>query len=510
VRAVSLLAVTIAVCWSPGAEAAPPAAPAGTLAELDAAFAASARDLARRATAAGAAQLATLIDQWDPPRPPGRQMAFAIPPRLEKPATIAGAAEESIWSDFVAARRARAAGLFEHAVFAAGAHDRQPTRDELADPPEGPRPPLPQRSCAALELVQRTLRDDPEHERARLAGGWVKRGDAWVSAAAVRHLDRGEVFDPEFGWLPAARLERYRAGERYDAGRWVPAAEDEAKHRDLKHAREFHGDHWEIVTAVPLERAGRLSAQLEQTRAVWRQVFGAFTWEPADLERLLAGRVRAVARTPHAAILCRDRDHYVSELARLEPRAEGSEGLYWLPTKTIWFHAGQDGSGAAGPDPVTVHHEGTHQLFAEARPELDRVRHLAGERCGFWAIEAAGCYMESIEPASFGWTVGGRETGRVPDARARLAGGFFVPLDELSGMGREAFQNFDRLPDLYAQVAGLADFLMNGADGALREPFVEYLVRVYSGTADPDTLARLCKQSYAELDDAYRRHLAGE
>jgi len=52
--------------------------------------------------------------------------------------------------------------------------------------------------------------------------------------------------------------------------------------------------------------------------------------------------------------------------------------------------------------------------------------------------------------------------------------------------------------------------LMNGADGALREPFVEYLVRVYSGTADPDTLARLCKQSYAELDDAYRRHLAGE
>jgi len=287
----------------------------------------------------------------------------------------------------------------------------------------------------------------------------VKRGDAWVSAAAVRHLDRGEVFDPEFGWLPAARLERYRAGERYDAGRWVPAAEDEAKHRDLKHAREFHGDHWEIVTAVPLERAGRLSAQLEQTRAVWRQVFGAFAWEPADLERLLAGRVRAVARTPHAAILCRDRDHFV------------------------------------GPDPVTVHHEGTHQLFAEARPELDRVRHLAGERCGFWAIEAAGCYMESIEPASFGWTVGGRETGRVPDARARLAEGFFVPLDELSGMGREAFQNFDRLADLYAQVAGLADFLMNGADGALREPFVEYLVRVYSGTADFGSASRVTPSS---------------
>ena len=48
---------------------------------------------------------------------------------------------------------------------------------------------------------------------------------------------------------------------------------------------------------------------------------------------------------------------------------------------------------------------------------------------------------------------------------------------------------------------------MNGAGGRYRESFVEYLVRVYSGTADPDTLARLCKRPAAELDDACRRHL---
>lgn len=509
-RTAAFLAVALTSCWLPAAAAAPRAAPGRTVPQLDEAFTASARDLARRAAAAGDPDLAAIVSGWDVPAVPGRQPVFTIPSRLEKPATVAGDAEDSIWSDFVAARKARAAGLFEHAVFAAAAHDRQPTRDELATPAKGPRPPLPQQSCAALGYLFRTLRDDPEHERARLAGGWVKRDGGWIPAEAGRHLDRGAAFDPEFGWMPAARLDRYRAGERYDAGRWVPAAEDDAKARDLKHAREYHGDHWEIVTAAPLATAGRLAAQLEQTRDVWRQVFGGFAWEPEDLERRLAGRVRPVTRTPHAAILCRDRDQYLAELSPLEPRADGSAGLYWLPTKTIWFHAGQDRPEEAGPDSVTVHHEATHQLFAESRPELDRVRHLAGERCGFWAIEAAACYMESIEPTPFGWTVGGREAGRVPDARARLAEGFYLPLDELCGMGRESFQEFDRLPDLYAQVAGLADFFMNGADGSLRESFVEYLVRVYSGTADPDTLARLCKLSPAELDDAYRRHLADE
>ena len=49
---------------------------------------------------------------------------------------------------------------------------------------------------------------------------------------------------------------------------------------------------------------------------------------------------------------------------------------------------------------------------------------------------------------------------------------------------------------------------MNGEGGRYRESFVEYLARVYRGTADPDSLARLCKRSYADLDDAYRRHMA--
>jgi hypothetical protein len=48
---------------------------------------------------------------------------------------------------------------------------------------------------------------------------------------------------------------------------------------------------------------------------------------------------------------------------------------------------------------------------------------------------------------------------------------------------------------------------MNARGGRYREAFVEYLSRVYSGTADPDTLARLCRRSLAELDAEYREFM---
>jgi hypothetical protein len=85
---------------------------------------------------------------------------------------------------------------------------------------------------------------------------------------------------------------------------------------------------------------------------------------------------------------------------------------------------------------------------------------------------------------------------------------FHMPLAELTGLGRGDFQAHPQLATLYAELAGLADFFMNGEAGRHREAFVAYLTRVYDGTADPDTLARLCGGSYADLDAAYRRHVS--
>ena len=519
--AAAIAIATLASVGSPLSAAADPAKarPTTSLAGLDDAFATAARGLSQRARAGGDDDLAAVIAEWSLPEQVGRQLVATIPPRLEKPPLVDTPAEESIWNDFCAARRSRAAGLFEHALAAARAHDRMPTRDELANAIDGDAPPLPQQSCEAVRLLFLALRDDPDHERARAAGGFVKRGDDWLRPEAARRLDKGEAYDPAFGWMPKAKLERYRRGERLDRGRWITTAADDAEPRDLKHPREFHSDHWEIVSTARLADAAALAGCLEETHAVWQQIFGAFAFEPRDLEKRLAGRGRTAPRTPHAAILCADRGQYVKELEPLEPLIGKTDGIYWTPTKTIWCYARpsaagtDDGDDPTRPeatrfDPITVHHEATHQLFGEARPDAAKARQLAGERCGFWAIEAAACYMETLQPTPFGWTVGGRDAGRVPAAKERLDDGFFVPLEELCGLGRKAFQADDRLPQIYSQIAGLADFFMNGAEGRYREPFVEYLVRVYSGTTDPDTLVRLCKRSFADLDADYRRHLS--
>lgn len=484
------------------AVAAPPTAP--PLARLDEDFEHRAAGIAQRAEAAGAGELATLVRGWSLPLLDDRQIVVAIPPRVEQPPDVKGDAAERLWQEFLAARRERAAGTFAHALAAAAAHDATPRRGEAADPDA---PPVAVRTCLLVELLHRTLRDDPDHARARAAAGYVRRGDAWVRPEAARRLDRGEAFDPAFGWQPQARLKRFRAGERPDRGRWITAAEDDARRLEVAAGRRFTSDHWEILSAAPLADAAALAAGLEETAEVWRQVFGPVVMRPADWERAVAGRGRPAAREACAAVLCADRGQYVAELEQVEPAIARTTAIYWRPTQTAWFCAGPDrAAGApAGVPLATVHHEAAHQLCAE----MADTSPLAGERCGFWAIEATACHLESIVPAPFGWTVGGVDAGRLPAARALLLEEeFHVPLEELCGLGRAAFQADERLPRIYDELAGLADFFMNARRHRYREAFVAYLARVYAGTADPDTLARLCGRSCAELDDEYRRFMS--
>lgn len=459
--------------------------PLPTEPHLDEQFRGTVTALATRAREAGAADLAAVIAGWEPPATVGRIVIFDLPDRLVGPAGLETAAARSAWDDFIAARRRRAEGLFTLAVEAARAHDRGPAFEP--------------RGAEAVRLLARTLRDDPEHERARRAGGWVRRDGRWVWPEVARRLDKGEEFSAEFGWLQRGRQERYRAGERYDRGRWITAADDARRPRTLDRAWTFAGDHWQIRSTAGLDAAARLASDLEVTRTIWLQAFGSFQFEAAELERRLEGRGKPVSYEPFRCSLLADRGQYVAELEKLEPLIGKTLGIYWTPTRTSWFFVGPEQT------PTTIHHEATHQLFGEMRATSP----LAGERCGFWAIEAAACFMESLAPIPCGWTLGGIDAGRVPAARERLLeDGFYVPLEELTALGRQRFQADERLPQIYSQISGLADFFMTAEGGRYREAFIEYLVRVYTGTVDPDTLARLSKRTYAELDESYRRHLS--
>jgi hypothetical protein len=441
--------------------------------------------LERRAAEQGLAPLAAMISEWELPTTADRMVVVEVPSRLAQPESIATPAAEMIWRDFVAARRARADGLFALAVEAAQSHAVGPS--------------FTQRSCDAVRLLARVLREDPDHARGREAGGWVKRGDEWVWPEVARRLDKEEAWSDEFGWLPRSRLSRYQEGERYDRGRWVRAADVATGPRPLDRASTFVSDHWQIRSTADVKETAALAREMEETYAIWLQVFGGFQTEPAGLERQFEGRGRPPTRGPFAAVLTADREQYITEMGNLEPLIAQTIGIYWTPTRTSWFFVGEERT------PTTVYHEATHQLFGEMR----KTSPLVGERCGFWAVEAAACFMESMQRTDFGWTLGGIDAGRAPAARQRLLeDDFYVPLAELTALGRTAFQARADLPPLYSQISGLADFFMTGLQGRYREAFVEYLVRIYTGSVDSDTLARLCKTDYATLDDEYRRHLS--
>lgn len=449
-------------------------APLPPLAQVEAEFVDRLASLARRAEASGQADLAAVIRGWPLPAETDCQFVLAIPERIETPAFVDAGDETAVWNEFIAARQAHANAVFAHVAEAT--------------------------PCAAIRLLHRVLRDDPDHARVREAAGWVKTKAGWAWPAAKRHRDRGDDYDPQYGWLPRGRLARYRSGERYDRGRWITAAADEARTLAVADGRRFVSDHWEITATAPLAAAADVAATLEETHAIWRQVFGPLATPPRD--RRQAGRLPRASLEPFVAMLCADRRQYLAELEPLEPAIGITQGIYQAPTRTLWLVQATDAAAAAR---ATIRHEATHQLCAESRPTSP----LAGEACGFWAIEAVACYLESAEPAGWGWTVGGGDAGRMPAARRLLVEeGFHVPLAELTALGRAAFQADPRIASIYAELGGLADFFMNGDRGRHREAFVAYVARIYDGTADPDTLARLCETSYADLDTAYRRHVS--
>lgn len=178
-------------------------------------------------------------------------------------------------------------------------------------------------------------------------------------------------------------------------------------------------------------------------------------------------------------------------------------GIYFDYDREAHFFAGDERNTA------TLNHEAVHQLFQETRPAARHVGHTAN----FWIVEGIATYFETLREhhdptAGLYYTIGESLAGRLPAAKARLlTEKFFVPLDELTRLGKDDLQRYGELAKLYSQSAGLAAFLMDGEEGRHREPLVVYLSAVYAGRDNADSLSDATGKSTAELDAAYRGYL---
>ena len=273
-----------------------------------------------------------------------------------------------------------------------------------------------------------------------------------------------------------------------------------------------------MTTNHSLAAGAELAARLERLYQIWRQLFAGFYYTEKEIKGLFAGeRIARVQVRQFRVFYHRNRDDYISNLSRREPMIADTLGIYFDTNAEAHFFAAAPDKGDAGAAASaasdasvgTLYHEAVHQLFQEeSRPPARRI----GEISNFWVIEGVATYFETLtehnDPkAGLYYTIGELSAGRLPKAREKLRDNYYVPLADLTKIGKLEMQHRDDVAKLYSQSSGLAAFLLNGADGRYREPLVRYLQAVYTRHDNDQTLAEATGSSYPELDAAYHRFM---
>jgi len=321
----------------------------------------------------------------------------------------------------------------------------------------------------AYRLLYEVLHENPDHTEARHVLGYRRVRGVWRQPGSIYRVQRCKTRHPKLGW-PANSYWRIQTA------------------------------HFEIVTNRSAQEGERLAQKLEDLHAVWRQLFVRYWTSEATQATHFQGRRSTIStRRMHKVVLFRNRDEYIAHLVKTEPQIAMSLGYYSQGLRTAFFYAG-DASVEA-----TWFHEGTHQLFYENRYGPKDV----GRRRNFWIVEAVALVMESMQRDDRGYyTVGGVEAERLQYARNRtLSGGFYVPLQELTAMGRVTMQQDKRIHPLYSQSAGLGHFLMIYDHGRYYEPLVDYLKAVYQGRDRKNSLEQKTGTPLKKLDTQYRDFL---
>jgi hypothetical protein len=402
---------------------------------------------------------AATVPGWRPERPASGSLLFVAPD------TYSGI--EPKGERYRAARQAYADKLFDLANRAADA-------GQLS---------------LAFEWATEAVRENPDHAAARRALGYEQHDDQWLTPYAKRMVAAGKHWDPAAGWIGDG-----------DAGRERKPGRD---------GWQVRTDNFLVISNDSQAAAAELAAKLERLYQVWRQLFAGFSYSERELQQLFAGEREPRERhRPFRVFYHRDKQDYVLKLQRRQPRIAETLGIYFDGEREAHFFAGDDKAGN-GRNTPTLHHEAVHQLFQETRPAARQV----GRDANFWIVEGIATYFETLREhrdpeAGLYYTIGEASAGRLPAAKERLLiSGFYVPLDELTRLGKQPLQRYPELAKLYSQSAGLAAMLMDGAGGRYREPLVRYLTTVYAGRDEPGSLSEATGETPATLDAAYREYL---
>jgi hypothetical protein len=324
--------------------------------------------------------------------------------------------------------------------------------------------------ATAYQFLHETLHYNPDHEEARRILGFRKTETGWQAAAERIKSSPAKRPHPTMNWQPGTYL-------------------------------IVSTPHFDIASQADEVVTRQLADKLERWHDVWRQVFFEFWSRPTVVDRWLNGK--GTSREPTKkfdVIFFANQEQYVSQLSSWVKGIEQSTGYYNDSAHASFFYASEDS---------TIHdawrHELTHQLFQES---VRSVKSPFNDEF-VWLAEGIAMYFESL--ADFGpyVTLGGFESRRLQFSRIRkFREGYYVPLEELSAIGRTDFQQRPDMARLYSQSAGLTHMLMDGGNGASQSALTEFLKLLYQGKLKPGTFESVIGKSFADLDEQYNQFLA--
>jgi hypothetical protein len=259
------------------------------------------------------------------------------------------------------------------------------------------------------------------------------------------------------------------------------------------------GRHWSLTSRRffiesnhSAQACVELADELERLHDVWQQCF-FLVWGNGDqlAERFRDGNLEWSRPGRFHVVLLKDRAEYLRQVTAGNRNAAVSSGIYLDERKLSLIVGGPEAKKA------TWYHEVAHQLFQES---LQAPPGVATEN-NAWMVEAAALFMESLVLKEGHAYLGGYDASALQFARFRILGGdFYLPLAELSAIGRADLQRHADIRKIYSQSAALGHFFLESHRRPYREAFLHSLASLYAGRAKPDTLATACKTTFAQMD----------
>ena len=358
------------------------------------------------------------------------------------------------------------------------------------------------RAGLAFDLALAAIQANPDYEPARRLFGYQKFRDQWRTLYEVKKLRAGFVWSEKFGWLPKAHLRRYEEGQRYCDGRWISAAEDAERHRDIRSGWDVETEHYTIRTNHSIEAGVALGVKLERLDRLWQQMFIRYFASEADVVALFDGR----PKPPSAA-------------------AAAQRGLLPRPRRLQPFAAARQCPTSKSPSACTSSSRGGRISSPTSRATTARSTTRPRTSCstsrGRWRPTwARRPTSGSSRGSPCTWSRCGRKTastcwaasttsGCTPPSTACCTTSSTCRWTSSPATAWRRLQKDPRIATLYSQAAGLTNFLVYYDGGRYRDALVSYLVAVYTGRDEPDTLAKLTGANYSDLDKQYHEFIEG-